>query len=105
MRTVISGLIQSPYVFVIRTINVKNSNPNSPAISSLDAMAGTPPSSVVETSPGEVAATVSTKGPQYLFGNETIAVKLRVDLIEWTADVSAISSASAPAANGKPKTP
>jgi hypothetical protein len=89
---VINGLIQSPYIFIVRSLEVKNSNPNSPAITSLDQMAGTPPSSVIDTSPGEVASTTSTKGPQYLFGNETLAVKARIDMIEWTADVSAISN-------------
>ena len=51
-RDVISGLIQSPYVFIVRTLSVKNSSPNSPALNDLDRMAGTPPSSVVDTSPG-----------------------------------------------------
>ena len=105
LRPVINSLIQSPYVFVVRSISVKNSNGASPAISVLDQMAGTPPSSVVDTSPGEVAATTSTKGPQYLFGNETLAVSLRVDMIEWTADVSAISDHGGVGQNGGSKKP
>jgi len=107
-RPVIDGLIQSPYTFVVRSLSVKNSNGNSPATSSLDQMAGTPPSSVVETSPGEVAATPPAKGPQYLFGNETLAVRLRVDMIEWLTDVSAISDSAGVGADpnsGSKKTP
>jgi hypothetical protein len=103
-RRVIDGLVQSPYVFVVRSLSVKNSAPNSPMLNDLDRMAGTPPSSVIGTSPGEVAATTSTVGPQYLFGNSTLTVTARVDMIEWTADVSAMAT-TAPGAgqNGQPK--
>ncbi len=100
LRNVLSSLIQSPYVFIVRSLSVKNSAPNSPAINSLDQMAGTPPSSVVDTSPGEVAATTSTRGPQYLFGNSTLTIKMRVDMIEWTADPAAMADNSATPAKG-----
>ena len=41
--------------------------------------------SVVASSPGEVAATTSTKPPQFLFGNDNLRIKMRIDLIEWNA--------------------
>jgi hypothetical protein len=88
LRTVFKSLLQSPYIFVVRTVAIQNSKLGSPLISDLDKMAGTPPSSVVDTSPGEVAATTSTRGPQYLFGEETLKVKARIDLIEWNAQIS-----------------
>lgn len=87
LRTVTDNLIQSPYLFVVRSLTIGNSEPNSPMLNDLERMAGPPPSSVVDTSPGEVAATTSTKGPQYLFGNSTIKVKARIDLIEWEAQL------------------
>ncbi|HEY0257151.1 MAG TPA: Amuc_1100 family pilus-like protein, partial [Candidatus Methylacidiphilales bacterium] len=88
LRTVFSGLIQSPYIFVVRTVAIQSSKLGSPLLNELDKMAGTPPSSVIDTSPGEVAATTSTRGPQYLFGEETLKVKARIDLIEWNAQIS-----------------
>ena len=96
LRTVTTGLIQSPYVFVARAYSIENSQPNSPQLNVLDQMAGPPPGSVTDTSPGEVAATTSTKGPQYLFGgNSTITVKLRVEMIEWKAALPAENAGSA----------
>jgi predicted metal-binding protein len=103
LRTVLDNLIQSPYLFVVRTLSIENSDPNSPMLNSLDQMAGPPPASVTDSSPGEVAATTSTKGPQYLFGNSTLKVKARIDLIEWTASVS--DGTSGPAQNGQNKPP
>jgi hypothetical protein len=102
-RGVIDGLVQSPYVFVIRSLTVKNSAPNSPMLNDLDRMAGTPPSSVIGTSPGEVAATTSTVGPQYLFGNSTLTVTARVDMIEWIADVSAMADTAPGAGHAQSK--
>jgi hypothetical protein len=96
LRKVIDGLMQSPYVFVVRALDVENSRMDSPKISDLDKMAGTSASttSVVNSSPGEVAATQSTVGPQFLFGDEFIHVRARIDLIEWHG-----TSTGAPAAN------
>jgi hypothetical protein len=48
-----------------------------------------------------VAATTSTKGPQYLFGNSTLQVKARIDMIEWIADLSTLTNPPAP--TGKKK--
>ncbi len=86
LRPVLDNFIQSPYVFVVRTLTIDNTAPTSPTPSTLDQIAGTPAtSSVVDTSPGEVAATTTVKGPQFLFGNATLKVKARIDLIEWNA--------------------
>jgi hypothetical protein len=88
LRTVIDKLIQSPYLFVVRTLAIENSIPNSPMINDLDKLAGPPPSPGLETSPGEVPATASVKGPQFLFGNSTLRVKARIDMIEWNTDIA-----------------
>jgi len=104
-RGIIDGLVQSPYLFVVRTLSIQNSPSQSPTLSDLDKLAGTgnPPGSVVDTSPGEVAATTSTLGPQYLFGNSTLKIKARIDMIEWHTD---LAEATPGAASGGPrKTP
>jgi hypothetical protein len=88
LRPIVDKLIQSPSIFVLRSVTVANSNLDSPKIDDLDKMADTQPSSMISTSPGEVAATTSTKGPQLLFGKETITVKIRVDMIEWLTKAS-----------------
>jgi hypothetical protein len=83
-RKVINAFIQSPYIFVVRTVAVQNEQSTSPGPSTLETMVGPAgDNSVTEQAPGVVAATVSTKGPQYLFGNATLHVKIRLDLIEW----------------------
>ncbi len=76
--------MKSPYLFVIRSINVENSNLTSPMASDLDRLAG-PPAPV--TAPGDTpsADAPPPKGPQYLFGNSILKVKIRVDMIEWKA--------------------
>lgn len=97
LRAVIDGLIQSPYLFVVRSVTVESTKPSSPQIADLEKIAGTPPDpSVVNSSPGEVADTSSTKGPQFLFGDATLKVVLRVDMIEWKADVSNIGKSPKP---------
>ncbi|MCE0521430.1 MAG: Amuc_1100 family pilus-like protein [Methylacidiphilales bacterium] len=89
LRPIINSLIQSPYLFVVRTLTIHNSKSTSPHFDALDKMAGPPPAPVVETSPGDVAAAASTTtvGPQYLFGDATIKVTARIDMIEWKAEV------------------
>jgi hypothetical protein len=87
-RPVMNNLLQSSSVFVVRSVTVTSSSVDSPTIDVLDKLAGTPPPPMTGSSPGEVAATTSTSGPQFLFGNETITVKLRVDMIDWTAKAS-----------------
>jgi hypothetical protein len=82
-RKVLADLQKSPYVFVIRSLIVQNSNPDSPQISDLDKLAGTPAAGVTESSPGSVGAAKSDKGPQFLFGNETLQIKIRIEMIEW----------------------
>jgi len=82
-RPVIDNLLQSPYIFIVRTLAIENTNPTSPATSTLDQLAGTPDSSVVNSPPGEVGMAVNTKGPQKFFGYSTIKIKARIDMIEW----------------------
>jgi len=83
LRSILSALIQSPYVFVVRTVSVTNSAPTSPRISELDSLAGGGVSTDTSSSGG--APATPTKATQYLFGKDdaTIKVKMRVDLIEW----------------------
>jgi hypothetical protein len=99
LRKVVDNLMQSPYVFVIRAVTVQNSKLVSPSIGDLDKMAGTSAASasVINSSPGEVAATQSTVGPQFLFGDETLHVRARIDLIDWHG-----ISIGAPAAGNTP---
>jgi len=88
LRKVLAGFMDSPYIFVLRNLDVTNPKPDPVPISSLDAIAGTPPApSMIDTAPGQVAATAvaSTAPPQYIFGNSILHVKARVDLIEWLA--------------------
>jgi hypothetical protein len=86
LRSILSELAQSPYIFVVRTISVTNSavtgsGSGSPELNIVDSLAGT--SGPVSTDSGAAAAPV--KGPQYLFGanDSTIKVKMRIDMIEW----------------------
>ncbi|HEV3272508.1 MAG TPA: Amuc_1100 family pilus-like protein [Candidatus Methylacidiphilales bacterium] len=85
LRVVVDKLIQSPYVFVVRALTIQNDHPESPVMSDLQKLAGPPAASFIETSPGEVAAAAPTKGPQYFFGEATLKVKARIDMIEWKA--------------------
>jgi hypothetical protein len=103
LRTVVDKLIQSPYLFVVRTLSVQNSIPDSPVMSDLDKLAGPPAASVIDTSPGEVAGSTPTKGPQYFFGDETLKIKARIDMIEWDGDIS--DASSGPAQDGPNKNP
>ena len=86
LRSILSELAQSPYIFVVRTISVTNSavtgsGSGSPELNILDSLAGTsgPVSTDISAGPAPV------KGPQYLFGanDSTIKVKMRIDMIEW----------------------
>ena len=101
-RKLMDELIQSPYIFVVRAVTVQSTHPSSPHPADLDKMAGSNDVNMTMADPGHVAATVSTKGPQYLFGNSTLHVKVRVDLIEWLAPAPVASDkadTSTPAAN------
>jgi hypothetical protein len=93
LRTVINNLLQSPYVFVVRAISVKNSVPTSPLLSGQDKLAGPPPTP---------DSTAPKKGPQFLFGNSMIMVKARIDMIEWKADLSQLTPNSTPASAHAP---
>ena len=106
-RRVIDALMKSPYVFVIRSLTLENTQQDSPKISDLDRMAGVTPGAPppsLDTPGATAAATSPAVGPQYLFGAETIRVNARIDLIEWhgldQAEASAAAASSAPA-NGR----
>ncbi len=88
LRSILSELTQSPYIFVVRTISVTNSavtgsGSGSPELNILDSLAGA--SGQVSADSNSNGAPPPTKGPQYLFGanDSTIKVKMRIDLIEW----------------------
>jgi hypothetical protein len=89
LRPVINGLVNSPYVFVIRRVEAHNEQLTSRVVGDLDHMAGATPgaSSVVASDPGQVAASTPTIGPQYLFGHSLIHVRIRLDMIEWNPAV------------------
>lgn len=84
-RKVVNDLTASNYVFVVRSIVVQNSRLESPKIADLANMAPPPDNgaSLVNSSPGEVAAAQPTVGLKYLFGDETIHIRARIDLIDW----------------------
>ena len=88
-RKVINGLQNSPYVFVIRNLEIRNTTPTSPQKGDLDknsTVTGPTPTGGNDIStPGAVATAAphAPRGPQFLFGNEDIQVKARVDMIEW----------------------
>jgi hypothetical protein len=88
LRAVVDKLMQADYVFVIRSVMVQNQKLESPRTSDLSTMAGINNNdlpSLVNSSPGAVAAAqpTSTVGLQYLFGDEVLHVRMRIDLIDW----------------------
>jgi hypothetical protein len=90
LRTVVNQLQQSAYVFVIRSVMVQNQKLDSPKTTQLDQLVGNnnqpPTTSIINSSPGAVAAApppAPTVGLQYLFGDEALHVRMRVDLIDW----------------------
>jgi len=115
LRTVINQIMQSDYVFVLRSVMVQNSRLDSPKLSDLDAMAGvsTQPAAGAPSilgSPGAVAAAappVPTVGLQYLFGDETLHVRLLLDLVDWhgVAQPSATAPKGKRGPNGAPAVP
>jgi hypothetical protein len=103
LRKIFNDLTNSPYIFVVRTITIQNTRTDSPQLSDLDKMAGPPTGSVGDSAPGEVAATRSAKGPQFLFGNEYLHVHLRLDLIEWHgASTAPAPDSKTPAHHARP---
>jgi hypothetical protein len=101
-RKVLAGMEASPYIFVLRTLALENSNPASPQIGDLDKLAGTDtPAPITDTSPGAVGDNkVPVKGPQFLFGNETLHIKVRIDMIEWKG----LATDATPEAAGRSRT-
>jgi hypothetical protein len=87
LRAVVNQLMKADYVFVIRSVMVQNEKLDSPKKSELGGMAGvnTAETSIINSSPGAVAASqpTPTVGLQYLFGDEALHVRMRIDLIDW----------------------
>jgi hypothetical protein len=102
LRTVINQIMQSEYVFVIRSVMVQNQKLESPKVSDLDRMAGvTDQPSIIASSPGAVAQQAGPSiGIQYLFGDETLHVRMMVDLIDWHGIAT---PASGPATGAHPR--
>lgn len=101
-RKVVNDLTASNYVFVIRSLMVQNSRLDSPQASQLDQMAGVSDTgtSLINSSPGATAAAATpTVGLRYLFGDETIHVRARIDLIDWHG-ISHPEAASGPGGRG-----
>lgn len=108
-RTVMNQIMQSDYVFVVRSVMVQNSKLESPKLADLDTLAGvntqSPPtaSPSILTSPGAVAASApaptgnATIGLQYLFGDETLHVRVQLDLVDWHG----IAQPAAPGPKGR----
>jgi hypothetical protein len=99
LRPILDGLIKSPYLFVVRTIEVHNEQLDSPRLDDLAKMAGGNGAapSVIDSPPGGVAANAApTVGPQYLFGYTTLHVKMRVDMIEWNPALKSVSDLKKP---------
>jgi len=97
LRKVMNDLTQSSDIFVVRSMTILNSQTKSPQISDLDKMAPppAPTEAVGDSSPGAAAeANTSVKGPQFLFGNEILHIKMRIDLIEWKGTSSETAPAS-----------
>ena len=93
-RKIVDSLGTSPYVFVIRSVTLQNSSPASPQIGDLQKLAGTSPGGVLDSSPGAVSGSKSTRGPQFLFGNEYLHIKVRLDMIEWIGNSDLTSGGS-----------
>jgi hypothetical protein len=108
-RTVLNQVMQSDYVFVVRSIMVQNSRLDSPKLRDLDRLAGVtdqPAASVINSAPGAVAAEAASATPtiglQYLFGDETLHVRVLVDLIDWHG-IAQPAAANAGATNPRPR--
>jgi hypothetical protein len=99
LRKVIDDLVKCPYIFVLRTMAIQNSQSKSPLTADLDRIAAPPPS-VTDSQPGEVAATTTAQPPQFLFGDGTLHVRALVDLIEWNG---VATDTAPPANNGAPR--
>jgi hypothetical protein len=74
LRPFVNKLIQSPYILILRSIAIESTAGDSPKTNGLDQMAGASPG-------GDNSGT--PKGPQFLFGNATLKIVARVDMIEW----------------------
>ncbi len=105
-RKVVNDLVQSPYVFVIRSVTLQNSKMTSPQISELDKIAAeVAPQPAPDTSTPGAAATDAkppTVGPRFLFGGETLHIRIKLDMIEWKGVVTAEAPSSGRPARNRP---
>lgn len=105
LRKVLNDLVKSPYVFVVRDVTIKNSKTVSPQLNDLDKimmnLQQAESMGVSEASPGAAAAPKPPSPPQYLFGGETLDIKLRIDMIEWKGLAAAQSVAPSNGGRGR----
>ena len=96
LRPILDGLLKSPYLLVLRSIEVHNEQMDSPKLDDLPKLAGgTGTPSLINTDPGVAASSTPTVGPQKLFGYAPLHVKMRVDMIEWNQDLKSVADLSA----------
>jgi len=97
LRPVLEGLLKSPYLFVLRSIEIHNGQLDSPRIDDLAKLAGSNgSSSVINADPGATATQTPTVGPQKLFGYAPLHVKMRVDMIEWNPILKSVADLEPP---------
>jgi hypothetical protein len=94
-RKIVDALQKSPYVFVIRSVTLKNSASDSPENATLDKLAAPPENTPTDANGNPIKV---VKGPQFLFGNETLHIKMRIDMIEWNG----VSTGEEPASTSRP---
>ena len=97
LRPIVDGLIKSPYLFILRSIEVRNEQVDSPKLDDLPRLAGgTGSPSVIQSNPGDVAQSAPAVGPQKLFGYAPLHVKMRVDMIEWKPELKSVADLATP---------
>ncbi len=105
LRPILDGLLKSPYLFVVRRVEVHNEQLESPHVDDLAKMAGGNGAapSLISGNPGDAAAaSTPAVGPQYLFGYGALHVKIRVDMIEWNPKLTSLEDLTTQPAKKKP---
>jgi hypothetical protein len=94
-RKVVNDLTASNYVFVIRSVMVQNQRLDSPKERDLDTIANAANSAAgAGSGPASNATPVGSGAPatnapppalglRYLFGDETVHIRARIDLVDW----------------------
>lgn len=83
LRTFLNSLIKGPVLFIVRSVQVTNSKIESPKQADLGKSAGN-----------------EKNGRDFIFGGEQLAVKVRVDMIEWLGTQGAEAAGAAKPAQG-----